>query len=53
MSGDDPVARNRSTPRRTVPGRAPLGAAVTLRVALATGAVILLATVVLLAVLLR
>jgi len=53
VPADDPVARNRSMPQRTVPGREPLGAAVTARVALATAVAVLLATAVLLAVLLR
>jgi len=47
MNDDDPVLRNRATPRRTVPGRAPLGGAVTARVALVTAVVVLLATAVL------
>lgn len=49
--GDDPVARNRATPRRQVPGRRPVGVDVTNQLRRITGAVLLVATLVLLAVL--
>lgn len=49
---DDPVTRNRATPRRHSPGRPELGAEVTCRLRLLTLTVILLATVVLVSVLL-
>ncbi len=51
MSEDDPVARNRATPRRRTPGRRELGADVTRRVWLVTAAALLCATAVLVAVL--
>lgn len=46
---DDPVARNRATPARTSPGRTPVGADVTNRLRRVTGAVLLIATLVLVA----
>lgn len=47
---DDPVARNRATPARTTPGRTPVGADVTNRLRRITGAALLVATLVLVAV---
>lgn len=47
---DDAVARNRASPARTTPGRAPLGADVTKRLRRITGAVLLIATLVFVAV---
>lgn len=43
-AADDPVARNRATPRRRVPGRAPTGWTVTERVLRMTAAVVAVAT---------
>jgi hypothetical protein len=50
VSDDDPVQRNRATPRRHVPGRAPTGAGVTRILGLATVAVVVIVTVLLVAV---
>ena len=41
---DDPVARNRATPRRRVPGRTPTGWAMTRRLIGLTAAVVAVAT---------
>lgn len=46
---EDPVARNRATPARATPGRTPVGADVTNRLRRITGAVLLIATLVLVA----
>lgn len=48
---DDPVARNRTTPARATPGRTPVGADVTNRLRRITGAVLAIATLILVAVL--
>lgn len=47
---DEAVDRNRSAPRRTTPDRTPVGADVTNRLRRITGAVLLVATLVLAAV---
>lgn len=47
MSDDDPVARNRATPRRRVAGRCDLGDTVTRRLRLLTAAMLFAATAVL------
>lgn len=46
----DPVARNRGAPTRTTPGRTPVGADVTQRLWRITGAILLAATLILVAV---
>jgi len=50
VNDDDPVARNRATPRRRVPGRPGLGDDVTRRLLLLTLLVLCAATVVLIVV---